>query len=127
MNNPVDIIFAIIDNVTCAGIKSKTQPDDRYVFLNKLPIDQELTTALGRPIEPMYAHRVPAHLAASSFEEAVNIAYRYENKEINAIKNELASFTSTKDAVKYVSQLDFSDERGYIAREAIDSFIENED
>ena len=66
---------------------------------------------------------IKADAVADSHVEALVLwAEAYEN-EVSSIVDDLNSLSSIEDAVKYVSNLDFSDEGGTAARQAVEKFL----
>lgn len=97
-------------------------------FVTFMPLD-EATLELVKAQHPKGPylfngrHNIHADAVADSHAEAVHLWDEAYQNEISSIFNDLNNLTSIKDAVKYVSTLDFSDEGNHAAYQAVDKFL----
>lgn len=99
---PGFVTFEPLDNTTLKLVKAQIH-NDGYLFNGR--------------------GNIPADAVVESHAEAVHLWNEAYQNEVSSIVDDLNALTSIKDAVKYVSQLDFSDEGNYAAYEAVVKFL----
>lgn len=120
-----DVKYAYVDDLEFVGtLAENTKPG----FVTFLPLDEATLKLVKAQIHNggyLFNGRgnIHADAVADSHAEAVHLWDEAYQNEISSIVDDLNALSSIEDAVKYVSQLDFSDEGNYAAYEAVDKFL----
>ena len=125
MSELKDVKYAYVEDSEFVGtLAENTKPG----FVTFAPLD-DATLELVKTQHPNGVYlfngrgNIHADAVADSHTGALRLWAEAYDKQVSSIVDDLKSLTSIKDAVKYVSKLDFSDEGGSAAFQAVDKFL----